>query len=230
MKNKTKSRKAIEQLLEKGKANYTVQEAVDLFQKLPPRKFIETVEVHANLGIDTRREQVRSATSLPHGTGRQVRVAVFAQGADAEAALAAGADLVGMEDLAEKIEAGQIDFETLIAVPAAMRIVGKLGTILGPKGLMPNPKVGTVTTDVAAAVLKEKAGQVRYRADKAGIVHCALGKITFTAEQILQNLQAVLTDIKKVKPSTAKGVYIKKVTLSTTMGPGVVIDMASLDV
>lgn len=228
MQRMTKSKKVIEKLFKRGKV-YTVAEAVEIFHKLPKRNFVETVEGHLNLNIDPRKEQVRSATSLPHGTGRKIRIAVFAQGAEAEAAKNAGADIVGMEDLAEQIEAGQINFETLIAVPGAMRLVGKLGTILGPRGLMPNPKVGTVTTDVAGAVAKEKAGQVRYRADKGGTVHFPLGKINFTAEQIAQNLNAVMVDIKKAKPSTSKGIYLKKLVLSTTMGPGLLIDLASLD-
>lgn len=211
---------------------YSITDAIKLIKDLSTVKFKESVDVSINLGIDTRKsdQAVRGATVLPHGTGRTARVAVFAQGANAEAAKAAGADIVGFEDLADSIKAGNMDFDVIIASPDAMRIVGQLGQVLGPRGLMPNPKVGTVTPDVAAAVRNAKAGQVRYRADKGGIVHCTIGKLDFASENLHQNLQALLSDIKKAKPSTAKGVYIKKVTLSSTMGPGLSIEQSSLGV
>lgn len=206
---------------------YPVSEALKLIKEIAFAKFNESVDVSINLGIDTRKSDqvVRGATVLPFGTGRSARVAVFAQGANAEAARQAGADIVGFEDLAETIKAGNMDFDVLIASPDAMRIVGTLGQILGPRGLMPNPKVGTVTPDVANAVKNAKAGQVRYRADKAGIVNCTIGKVGFEADQLQQNLDALLIDLKKVKPSSSKGVYMKKMTLSSTMGPGVLIDL-----
>lgn len=206
---------------------YPVIEALKLIKDISFAKFNESVDVSINLGIDTRKSDqvVRGATVLPFGTGRSARVAVFAQGANAEAAKQAGADIVGFEDLAETIKAGNMDFDVLIASPDAMRIVGTLGQILGPRGLMPNPKVGTVTADVAGAVKNAKAGQVRYRADKAGIVNSTIGKVSFEAEQLQQNLDALLADLKKVKPSSAKGIYMKKITLSSTMGPGLLIDL-----
>jgi len=210
---------------------YSIDEAVAIIKELATVKFEETVDAAINLGIDPRKsdQSVRGATSLPHGTGKTVRVAVFTQGANAEAAKAAGADLVGMEELAAEVKGGNMDFDVVIADPAAMRVVGQLGTILGPRGLMPNPKTGTVTPDVATAVKNAKAGQVRYRADKGGIIHGGIGRVTFDANAIKENLEALLADLKKSKPASAKGVYLKKISLSSTMGPGVVIDIASLD-
>ncbi|MDE2024247.1 MAG: 50S ribosomal protein L1 [Gammaproteobacteria bacterium] len=209
---------------------YAVDEAMSLVREFAKVKFRESVDVAINLGIDAKKSDqvVRGSTVLPHGTGKSVRVAVFAQGANAAAAKQAGADIVGFEDLAEKIKAGQMDFDVVIASPDAMRVVGQLGQILGPRGLMPNPKVGTVTPDVAGAVKNAKTGQVRYRADKAGIVHCSIGKSDFEASALKENLYALLADINKVKPATAKGIYMKKVTVSSTMGPGIVIDQNSL--
>ena len=209
---------------------YPVEEALVLLKELPGVKFRESVDVAVNLGVDPRKSDqvVRSATVLPHGTGKTVRVAVFAQGANADAARAAGADVVGFEDLAEAVKAGNLDFDVVIASPDAMRVVGQLGKILGPRGLMPNPKVGTVTPDVAGAIRNAKAGQVRYRTDKAGIIHCTLGKVDFTSTQLRENLQALLHDLQKIKPATSKGVYIRRVTVSTTMGPGLAVDQATL--
>ncbi|CRL64713.1 50S ribosomal protein L1 [Proteus sp. GOKU] len=209
---------------------YEITEAVALLKELATAKFVESVDVAVNLGIDARKsdQNVRGATVLPHGTGRSVRVAVFAQGANAEAAKEAGAELVGMDDLAAKVKAGEMDFDVVIASPDAMRVVGQLGQILGPRGLMPNPKVGTVTPNVAEAVKNAKAGQVRYRNDKNGIIHTTIGKVDFNEAQLKENLEALLVALKKAKPSAAKGVYIKKVSLSTTMGAGVAIDQASL--
>lgn len=210
---------------------YNIDKALALVKELATAKFSEAVDVAVNLGIDPRKSDqvVRGSTVLPNGTGKVVRVAVFAQGANAEAAKAAGADIVGFEDLAETIKAGKMDFDVVIASPDAMRIVGQLGQILGPRGLMPNPKVGTVTPDVAGAVRNAKAGQVRYRADKAGVVHCTIGKATFDVKALRENFNALVADLHKAKPSTAKGIYVKKITLSSTMGPGVVVDRASLD-
>ena len=195
-------------------------------------KFNESIEVAVNLGIDAKKsdQAVRGATNLPHGTGKTVRVAVFTTGENADKAAAAGADLVGMEDLAEKVKAGEMDFDVVIASPDAMRVVGQLGQILGPRGLMPNPKTGTVTPDVETAVKNAKAGQVQYRTDKNGIVHGGIGKIDFELNAIKENLEAVLADLKKAKPSASKGIYMKKVTLSTTMGPGLAIDQSSLEI
>lgn len=212
--------------------SYSIEEAVALLSSLPAVKFKETIEVAVNLGVDPRKSDqvVRGATVLPNGTGNSVRVAVFAQGAAAEAALAAGADLVGMDDLAEKVKAGEMNFDVVIAAPDAMRVVGMLGQILGSRGLMPNPKVGTVTPDVATAVKNAKAGQVRFRTDKNGIIHAGVGKIDFPAEAIRGNIEALILDLKKLKPSSSKGIYMKKVTLSSTMGPGLAIDIATLDV
>ncbi len=209
---------------------YAIDEALALLKELSSVKFTETVDVSVNLGIDPRKsdQAVRGATTLPHGTGKTVRVAVFTQGAAAEAAKAAGADLVGMEDLAEQVKAGQMDFDVVIADPAAMRVVGQLGQILGPRGLMPNPKTGTVTPDVATAVKNAKAGQVRYRADKGGIIHGGIGSLSFDVNAIKENLEALVADLKKAKPSTSKGVYLKKISISTTMGPGLTIDQGSL--
>ncbi|NJM10755.1 MAG: 50S ribosomal protein L1 [Synechococcaceae cyanobacterium SM1_2_3] len=209
---------------------YPVEEALGLLKELSGVKFRESVDVAVNLGVDPRKSDqvVRSATVLPHGTGKTVRVAVFAQGANADAAKAAGADVVGFDDLAESIKAGNLDFDVVIASPDAMRVVGQLGKILGPRGLMPNPKVGTVTADVVGAINNAKAGQVRYRTDKAGIIHCTIGKVDFAPGQLRENLQALLHDLQKIKPATAKGIYIRRVTVSTTMGPGLALDQATL--
>jgi large subunit ribosomal protein L1 len=209
---------------------YPLDEALGLVKELAGAKFMESVDVAVNLGVDARKsdQMVRGATVLPHGTGKTVRVAVFAQGANADAAKAAGADVVGFEDLAEQVKAGNLNFDVVIATPDAMRVVGQLGPVLGPRGLMPNPKVGTVTPDVATAVKNAKGGQVRYRIDKAGIVHCSIGKVNFEVPQLKDNLAALLADLQKIKPSTAKGQYVKKVTLSSTMGPGVVVDQATM--
>ncbi len=225
----SKRAKAIREKVVSGKL-YSFEEAVALLKDLPPAKFLESIDVSVNLGVDPRKSDqvVRGSTVLPNGTGKTVRVAVFAQGANADAAKAAGADVVGFEDLAAEIKGGFMDFDVVIASPDAMRIVGQLGQILGPRGLMPNPKVGTVTPDVVTAVNNAKAGQVRYRTDKAGIIHCSLGKLDFDVEALKGNLQALLADLNKAKPSTAKGVYMRRVTLSTTMGPGVGIDQTSL--
>ena len=211
---------------------YSIDEAVALLKELSKVKFAETIDAAVNLGIDPRKsdQTVRGATTLPHGTGKDVRVAVFTQGANADAAKEAGADLIGMEDLAEQIKGGMMDFDVVIADPAAMRVVGQLGQVLGPRGLMPNPKTGTVTPDVATAVRNAKAGQVRYRADKGGIVHGGIGKLSFDAKAIKENLEALLADLKKSKPATSKGVYLKKISLSTTMGPGLTLDPSSLEV
>ncbi len=225
----SKRQAAIKALLVPGKV-YSVADALALFAQLPAAKFKESIDIAVNLGIDPRKSDqvVRGATVLPAGTGKTVRVAVFAQGANAEAAKAAGADVVGFDDLAESIQAGNMDFDVVIASPDAMRVVGKLGTILGPRGLMPNPKVGTVTPDVATAVKNAKSGQVRYRVDKGGIIHTSIGQLGFTAEAVQQNVEALIADLKKAKPSTSKGIYLKKVTLSTTMGPGLAIDLSTL--
>ncbi|APV37176.1 MULTISPECIES: 50S ribosomal protein L1 [Acinetobacter] len=222
----TKRQKAIAAALEANKV-YTLEEAVQVLNSLPAAKFKESMDVAVNLGVDPRKSDqvVRGATTLPAGTGKTVRVAVFAQGAAAEAAKAEGADIVGFDDLAESIQQGNLDFDVVIAAPDAMRVVGKLGTILGPRGLMPNPKVGTVTPDVASAVKNAKSGQARYRVDKAGIIHAAIGQVGFTAEAIRQNVETLVADLKKLKPATSKGVYIKKITLSSTMGPGLVVDV-----
>ncbi len=211
---------------------YTIEDAIKLLKELSTVKFKESVDVSVNLGVDPRKsdQAVRSSTVLPNGTGKSVRVAVFAAGENAEAAKVAGADIVGMDDLAEVIKGGDLNFDVVIASPDTMRIVGKLGQILGPRGLMPNPKVGTVTPDVAAAVRNAKAGQVRYRTDKAGIIHCGIGKIDFEINALKENLDALLVDLKKVKPSSAKGVYMKKIIVSTTMGPGLWVDPASVSV
>lgn len=225
----TKRMKLISEKVVSGKP-YSILDAVNLLKELSKVKFNESVDVCINLGIDTRKsdQTVRGATVLPNGTGRSMRVAVFAQGANAEAAKNAGAEIVGFEDLAESIKAGNIDFDVVIASPDAMRLVGQLGQVLGPRGLMPNPKVGTVTADVAGAVRNAKAGQVRYRADKGGILHCTIGKLSFEANKIQQNLEALLADVKKAKPSGSKGVFLKKITISSTMGPGILIEQSSL--
>ena len=225
----SKRNRAIREKVEAGKL-YPVEEAVALLAELSAVKFKESVDVAVNLGVDPRKsdQNVRGASVLPHGTGKTVRVAVFAQGAKAEEAKEAGADVVGFDDLAEKVQAGELDFDVVIASPDAMRVVGKLGTILGPRGLMPNPKVGTVTPDVATAVKNAKAGQVRFRTDKNGIIHTTLGKVDFDAASVQGNLEALVADLKKLKPSSSKGIYFKKITLSTTMGPGLTIDHSAL--
>ncbi|WP_182406856.1 50S ribosomal protein L1 [Psychrobacter sp. GP33] len=221
----TKRQKEINSRIEHEK-QYTIEEAVQILNDLPPLKFKESIDIAVNLGVDPRKSDqvVRGATNLPAGTGKTKRVAVFAQGAAAEAAKEAGADIVGFEDLAESIKAGNMDFDIVIAAPDAMRVVGQLGTILGPRGLMPNPKVGTVTPNVAEAVANAKAGQAQYRVDKAGIIHTTVGQVGFTAEQVMENAQALLADLRRAKPATSKGVYIKRITLSSTMGPGLAID------
>ena len=223
----SKRQKAAREKLDRTKL-YPVDEAMALLKDLPKAKFVESIDAAINLGVDPRKSDqvVRGSTVLPHGTGKTVRVAVFAQGANADKAKAAGADIVGFEDLAESIKQGSMDFDVVIASPDAMRIVGQLGQILGPRGLMPNPKVGTVTPDVEGAVKNAKSGQVRYRTDKAGIIHCTLGNVDFEPTKLKENLEALLADLKKAKPTTAKGQYLKKVTISTTMGAGVVIDSA----
>lgn len=227
----SKRQRAIREKLDATK-QYGIEEAVALLKEVSAVKFGETVDVAINLGIDPRKsdQAVRGATTLPNGSGKDVRVAVFTQGANADAAKEAGADVVGMDDLAADVKAGNMDFDVVIADPAAMRVVGQLGQILGPRGLMPNPKTGTVTPDVATAVKNAKAGQVRYRADKGGIIHGAIGKLTFDAKALKENLEALLSDLKKAKPASAKGVFLKKISLSTTMGPGVVLDQSSLDI
>ena len=210
---------------------YPIDEAVTLLNDVAKTKFKESIDVAVNLGVDPRKsdQAVRGATTLPHGTGKVTRVAVFAQGANADKARAVGADIVGFEDLAEKVKGGELDFDVVIATPDAMRIVGQLGKVLGPRGLMPNPKTGTVTPDVETAVRNAKSGQIQFRADKAGIVHGSVGKVGFGPKEIKENLEALLADLRKAKPASAKGVYLKKITLSTTMGPGVSIDQASLE-
>ena len=227
----TKRQKLIREKVD-GAKTYAIEDAVSLLAELSTVKFKESIDVAVNLGVDPRKSDqvVRGASVLPNGTGKTVRVAVFTSGAKADDAKAAGADLVGMEDLAEEVQKGNLDFDVVIASPDAMRVVGKLGQILGPRGLMPNPKTGTVTPDISGAVQNAKAGQVRYRTDKAGIIHCALGQIGFEPTAIKQNLEALMADLKKAKPAAAKGTYIKKITLSSTMGPGVSIDQASLEI
>lgn len=227
----SKRQKAIREKFDFAK-QYSVLDALELLKSLPPVKFEQTVDVAVNLGIDPRKsdQTVRGATTLPHGTGKSVRVAVFTQGANAEAAKAAGADFVGMEDLAAQVKDGMMDFDVVVADPAAMRVVGQLGQVLGPRGLMPNPKTGTVTPDVATAVKNAKAGQVRFRADKGGIIHGGIGKLSFDDSALKANLEALVADLKKAKPASSKGVYLKKVSLSTTMGPGLSIDLSSLEV
>lgn len=225
----TKYFRQVSETIVPGKA-YTVDEAINLLKGLPKRKFRESVDLSINLGIDSRKsdQQVRGAVVLPHGTGRTVRVAVFTSSAHAEAAKKAGADLVGLEDLAEQVKSGKIEFDVVMATPDAMRIVGQLGQILGPRGLMPNPKDGTVTQDIANAVKNAKIGQVRYRADKAGVIHCTIGKVDFESTNLVENLQTVLGALKKAKPSSSKGNYFKKITISTTMGPGLALDLSAL--
>ena len=210
---------------------YAIDTALDLVKELATSKFAESIDVSVNLGVDPRKSDqvVRGSTVLPNGTGKTVRVAVFAQGENADKAKAAGADIVGFEDLAETVKGGEMNFDVVIATPDAMRVVGTLGQILGPRGLMPNPKVGTVTADVETAVKNAKAGQVRYRTDKAGIIHCAIGRADFEVPALKENLAALLADLKKGKPATAKGVYVKKLTVSSTMGPGITVDRATID-
>ena len=221
----SKRAKVIREKVDPNKA-YSLEEAVALLSELSTVKFKESLDVAINLGVDPRKSDqvVRGATVMPNGTGKDVRVAVFTQGANADAAKEAGADIVGMDDLAEQVKKGVMDFDVVIASPDAMRVVGQLGQILGPRGLMPNPKVGTVTPDVATAVKNAKAGQVRFRTDKNGIIHTTLGKVDFDAASVQGNLEALVADLKKLKPSSSKGIYFKKITLSTTMGPGLTVD------
>lgn len=227
----SKRAKAIQEKLEQDKL-YPFDEAAQLLSELSTVKFKESVDVAVNLGVDVRKSDqvVRGSTVLPNGTGKDVRVAVFTQGDNAEKAKAAGADIVGMDDLAEQVKGGNLDFDVVIATPDAMRVVGTLGQILGPRGLMPNPKVGTVTPDVEGAVKNAKAGQVRFRTDKSGIIHCSVGKVDFAPEALKQNVEALVADLKKLKPASAKGVYLKRICLSTTMGPGIQIDQGSLEI
>jgi large subunit ribosomal protein L1 len=226
----TKRQKAIASKIEAGK-QYNFEDAAKLLAELSTIKFKESIDISVNLGVDPRKSDqvVRGATVLPNGTGKSVRVAVFTQGPAAEAALAAGADRVGMDELAAEMKGGDLSYDVVIASPDAMRVVGQLGQILGPRGLMPNPKVGTVTPDVATAVKNAKAGQVRFRTDKNGIIHTSVGKVDFEPSKLKQNVEALLVDLKRLKPSTSKGVYVKRVTLSSTMGPGLQIDQASLE-
>ena len=224
-----KRTKAWKDKLQPGKA-YALDEALKLVKEFATAKFAESVDAAVNLGIDASKsdQQVRGSTVLPHGTGKTVRVAVFTGGKNQDIARAAGADIVGLEDLAEKVKAGEMNFDVVIASPDAMRVVGQLGQILGPRGLMPNPKVGTVTPDVATAIRNAKAGQVRYRVDKAGIVHCSIGKANFEINALKENLQALISDLQRAKPAAAKGIYLKRVTVSSTMGPGIAVDQSSL--
>lgn len=225
----TKRARAIREMIVPGKV-YSVKDALETLQKMPAVKFNQSVELAVVLGVDPRKsdQAIRGSIVLPKGTGKKVRVAAFTSPGNVDAATKAGADLVGLEDLAEQVKAGKIDFDILLATPDAMRVVGQLGQILGPRGLMPNPKDGTVTTDIANAVKNAKMGQVRYRTDKAGIIHCAIGKVDFSTADLAENLDAVIGALKKAKPSTSKGVYIKKVSLSTTMGPGLSVDTSSI--
>lgn len=227
----SKRLKAIRESVDKTRS-YPIDDALALLKRSTAVKFNESVDISVNLGVDPKKsdQAIRGSTVLPNGTGQDIRVAVFTQGANVDAAKQAGADIVGMDDLAAQVKAGEMNFDVVIASPDAMRVVGKLGQILGPRGLMPNPKVGTVTPDVATAVRNAKAGQVRYRTDKGGIIHCTVGKVDFEIDALRQNVEALLTDLKKAKPSAAKGVYMKKVTLSTTMGPGLCVDQNSITV
>lgn len=227
----TKKAKAIKEKVVSNK-QYSVAEAVSLLKEFANSKFDESVDVSVNLGVDPRKsdQNVRGASVLPNGTGKTVRVAVFTQGPNADAAKEAGADVVGMDDLAEQVKKGEMNFDVVIASPDAMRVVGQLGQILGPRGLMPNPKVGTVTPDVVTAVKNAKSGQVRYRTDKSGIIHCSIGKVSFDELALKQNLEFLVSDLKKAKPTAAKGVYLKKISLSSTMGPGLWIDQTSIDI
>jgi large subunit ribosomal protein L1 len=225
----SKRQKAISEKIEPGKV-YSLEDAIALLKEVSSVKFEETIDVAVNLGVDARKsdQQVRGATTLPAGSGKDVRVAVFTSGANAEAAKEAGADFIGMDDLAEQIKGGMMDFDVVVASPDAMRVVGQLGQILGPRGLMPNPKTGTVTPNVAEAVKNAKSGQIRYRTDKNGIIHGALGKLSFEADAVRANLEALLSDLKRAKPASSKGIFMKKVTVSTTMGPGIVVDLSGL--
>lgn len=225
----SKRARAIREQIRPGQT-YPAIEAFDLLRDLSKVKFRESIDVSVNLGVDPRKSDqvVRGSTVLPNGTGKTVRVAVFTQGANADAAREAGADIVGMDDLAEQVRAGDLNFDVVIASPDAMRVVGQLGQILGPRGLMPNPKVGTVTPDVATAVKNAKGGQVRYRTDKAGIIHCSIGAVDFASDALTENLNALLADLLKLKPSTSKGVYVRRVTVSSTMGPGLQVDPSTL--
>ena len=227
----TKRWQLINEKLEAGKA-YSIEDALGLLKEFSKVKFSESVDVSVNLGVDPKKSDqvVRGASVLPNGTGKTVRVAVFAQGENADKAKEAGADIVGFDDLATQIKGGDLNFDVVIATPDAMRVVGQLGQILGPRGLMPNPKVGTVTPDVVTAVNNAKAGQVRYRTDKAGIIHCSIGTADFEVSALQQNLESLLVALQKAKPSSAKGIYMKKVSVSTTMGPGIIVDQASLTV
>ncbi len=226
----SKRKKAYREKVDSQK-QYEIDEALGLVKELATAKFPESVDVSVNLGVDPRKSDqvVRGSTVLPNGTGKSVRVAVFAQGENADKATAAGADIVGFEDLAETVKKGELNFDVVIATPDAMRVVGQLGQILGPRGLMPNPKVGTVTADVEGAVKNAKAGQVRYRTDKAGIIHCPIGRADFEVSALKENLDALLVDLKKAKPAAAKGQYVRKLTVSSTMGPGVAVDRGSVD-
>lgn len=226
----TRRMKAIAEKVEPGK-HYAAADAFSLLKEISSVKFKESVDAAINLGVDPRKSDqvVRGSTVLPNGTGKDVRVAVFTQGANADAAKEAGADIVGMDDLAADVKAGKMDFDVVIASPDAMRVVGQLGQILGPRGLMPNPKVGTVTPNIAQAVNNAKSGQVQFRTDKGGIIHCVIGKSDFDAAALTQNLESLLAELKKIKPSAAKGIYLKKITVSTTMGPGLLLDQGSLE-
>lgn len=225
----TKRKHAAQERVEAGKT-YEIDEAIKILTELPTGKFKESVDLAVNLGIDPRQadQNVRGAIVLPHGTGKEIRVAVFAQGANADAAKEAGADVVGLDDLAEQVKAGDFDFDVVIATPDCMRVVGSLGRILGPRGLMPNPKSGTVTPDVADAVKNAKSGQVQYRADRTGIIHGSIGQVGQTEAQLRENVEALIAELRKAKPPSAKGTYIKKVTISTTMGPGIAVEEASI--
>ena len=226
----TRQRKIIEEKVDYERA-YPIGEAVALLNEISGSKFNESLDISVNLGIDPKKsdQTVRGATSLPHGSGKEIRVAVFAEGANADKAQEAGADIVGFEDLAEEIKKGELDFDVLIATPDSMRLVGQLGKVLGPRGLMPNPKTGTVTADVATAVSNAKSGQIQFRADRGGIVHGSVGKLGFDPLQIKENIEALISDLRKAKPASAKGVFLKKITLSSTMGPGLIIDEASIE-
>jgi large subunit ribosomal protein L1 len=227
----SKRMRAIQEKLTHGKV-YTAQEALKLLKEIPAAKFRESVDISVNLGVDPRKsdQAIRGALVLPKGTGKTIRVAVFTNAANTEAALKAGADIVGLEDLAEQVKAGEMNFDIVIASPDAMRVVGQLGQVLGPRGLMPNPKDGTVTMDVANAVKNAKSGQVRYRTDKGGVIHCTVGKLDFAEADLEENIVAILAALKKAKPISAKGIYFKKVSLSTTMGPGLTVDVSSIAV
>lgn len=231
MSKRSKRQRAVREKIDRGRS-LDVNEALNVIKESATAKFKESVDVSINLGVDPRKSDqvVRGSTVLPHGTGKTKRVAVFAQGAAADAAKEAGADIVGMDDLADKVKAGQLDFDVVVAAPDAMRVVGQLGKILGPRGLMPNPKVGTVTPDVGEAVRKAKAGQVQFRADKGGIIHCSIGKADFESSALKENLEALIADLNKAKPSSSKGVYLRKITVSSTMGPGVAVEKSSLGV